>query len=91
MSRKSQVDCLSRLEQSGPKLAADRSQLLGGQERSELWAFENRAALKQYARRIERDGTAATQLDRFLAENPRLLAQKSGSVAECASVQVPLF
>jgi hypothetical protein len=70
MSKKSQVDRQRRLEQSGPAFAADPSQLLGGYDESERWAFENRAALKQYARRIERDGTAAAQLDRFLAENP---------------------
>ncbi len=70
MSKKSQFDCLNRLEQSGPKLATDPSQPHYDDYGSDLWAVKNHVALKQYARRIERDGTAAAQLDLFLAKNP---------------------
>lgn len=37
------------------------------------WALDNRQALEQYAQRNEKDGTAAEQLERFLAEHPEML------------------
>lgn len=44
------------------------------------WAVENRAALEAYARRIARDGTAAEQLQQYLAEHPEALAESDGEV-----------
>ena len=37
------------------------------------WALDNRAALEQYAQQVEKEGTAAEQLQRFLAEHPEML------------------
>lgn len=45
----------------------------GGYADANQWALENREALEHYAQRNERDGTAAEQLDRFLAAHPALL------------------
>ena len=45
----------------------------GGYEDVDVWALANREALEQYARRNEKDGTAAEQLDRFLVEHPDML------------------
>jgi hypothetical protein len=45
----------------------------GGYDGYDLWALENRVALEQYAERNEKDGTAAEQLERFLAEHPEIL------------------
>lgn len=45
----------------------------GGYDDVDVWALANREALEQYARRNEKDGTAAEQLDRFLAEHPDML------------------
>jgi len=40
----------------------------GGYEGCSQWALDNRAALEDYAQGIERNGTAADQLQRFLQE-----------------------
>jgi hypothetical protein len=42
----------------------------GGYDRCTKWALDNRAALEHYARQVEEEGTAAEQLQRFLAEHP---------------------
>jgi len=42
----------------------------GGYDASTQWAVDNREALEQYARQVEEDGTAAEQLQRYLAEHP---------------------
>lgn len=39
----------------------------GGYGACNAWALENRPALEAYARRVEQDGTAAEQLQTFLA------------------------
>ena len=39
----------------------------GGYDACNQWALDNRSALVDYAARIERDGTAAEQLQRYLA------------------------
>jgi hypothetical protein len=39
----------------------------GGYDACNAWALENRHALEAYAQRIEQDGTAAEQLQAFLA------------------------
>lgn len=39
----------------------------GGHGASDAWALENGHALEAYAERIEKDGTAAAQLQAFLA------------------------
>ena len=35
--------------------------------------LENRVALEHYARQIDQEGTAAEQLQRFLAEHPEMM------------------
>jgi hypothetical protein len=40
----------------------------GGYSACNAWALENRQALEAYAERIEKDGTAAAQLQAFLAD-----------------------
>jgi hypothetical protein len=45
----------------------------GGYEEVDRWALENRVALEHYARRNEIDGTAAEQLERYLAAHPEAL------------------
>jgi hypothetical protein len=42
----------------------------GGYDACNAWALENRLALEAYAQRIEQDGTAAEQLQAFLAAPP---------------------
>ena len=79
MSKKSQVDTQSSLAFAGVKGAANGFQTRSRHNESDLWELENRDALKQYAQRIEKDGTAAEQLDRFLARHPEVLINKSRS------------
>lgn len=45
----------------------------GGYGGCTQWALDNRDALEQYARQIEEEGTAAEQLQRFLAAHPEML------------------
>nr|WP_314625365.1 hypothetical protein [uncultured Noviherbaspirillum sp.] len=45
----------------------------GGYEDVDRWALENRTALEEYARRNEKHGTAAEQLERYLAAHPEAL------------------
>lgn len=42
----------------------------GGYDACNAWALENRLALEAYAQRIEQGGTAAEQLQAFLAAPP---------------------
>lgn len=44
------------------------------------WALDNRVALERYAREVEEAGTAAEQLQRFLAEHPDMLHDDHGEV-----------
>lgn len=52
----------------------------GGYDGCTQWALDNRVALEQYARQIEEEGTAAEQLQRFLAEHPEMLAGDHGEI-----------
>jgi hypothetical protein len=45
----------------------------GGYEGCTKWALDNRDALEHYARQIEEEGTAAEQLQLFLAEHPEMM------------------
>ena len=42
----------------------------GGYDSCTQWALDNREALEHYARQVEQEGTAAEQLQRFLAMHP---------------------
>lgn len=52
----------------------------GGYDGCTQWSLENRAALEQYAQRNEEEGTAAEQLQRFLAEHPDLPKGGDGEI-----------
>jgi hypothetical protein len=52
----------------------------GGYDGCTQWALDNREALEQYSHQIEEEGTAAQQLQRFLAENPDLLSDEHGKI-----------
>ncbi|WP_228894145.1 type II toxin-antitoxin system CcdA family antitoxin [Pseudoduganella aquatica] len=52
----------------------------GGYDGCSQWALDNREALEQYARQIEEEGTAAEQLQRFLAEHPEMLTDTHGQI-----------
>lgn len=52
----------------------------GGYERCTQWALENREALEQYAQQVEEFGTAAEQLQRYLAEHPEILNGDHGEI-----------
>ncbi|MPQ58460.1 hypothetical protein [Duganella sp. FT27W] len=52
----------------------------GGYTACTQWALDNREALEQYALRIEQEGTAAEQLQRYLAEHPELVADSHGKI-----------
>ncbi|MFA9215934.1 MAG: hypothetical protein ACEQSK_02410 [Sphingomonadaceae bacterium] len=52
----------------------------GGYDGCTTWALDNREALEQYARQIEEEGTAAEQLQRFLAEHPEMLSGDLGEI-----------
>lgn len=43
----------------------------GGYTQCSQWALDNREALTAYAQQIEEEGTAAEQLEKFLAQQPR--------------------
>jgi hypothetical protein len=45
----------------------------GGYGDCTQWALDNRAALEYYAQQVEAEGTAAEQLQRYLAEHPEAL------------------
>jgi hypothetical protein len=45
----------------------------GGYDRCSQWALDNRVALEYYAQQIGSAGTAAEQLQRFLASHPEIL------------------
>jgi hypothetical protein len=67
MSKKLHVDKRSSLERSGGQIDLDGWWPPGGYADCNAWAFENREALEQYAERNEKEGTAAEQLERYLA------------------------
>jgi hypothetical protein len=46
----------------------------GGYDGCTKWALDNRDALEHYARQIEEEGTAAEQLQRYLAEHPEMVS-----------------
>lgn len=50
----------------------------GGYDGCTQWALDNRAALEHYARQVEAEGTAAEQLQHFLAEHPEMLTDDHG-------------
>ncbi len=50
----------------------------GGYDGCTQWALDNRAALEQYAQQVEEEGTAAEQLQQFLAEHPEMLTDDHG-------------
>lgn len=52
----------------------------GGYDGCTQWALENRDALEHYARQIEEAGTAAEQLQRFLAEHPEMMTGDHGEI-----------
>ncbi|NRR34312.1 hypothetical protein HSX11_29500 [Oxalobacteraceae bacterium] len=52
----------------------------GGYEGCTQWALDNRVALENYARQVEAEGTAAEQLERFLAEHPESLGDDDGPI-----------
>ncbi|NGZ82795.1 type II toxin-antitoxin system CcdA family antitoxin [Duganella aceris] len=52
----------------------------GGYDGCTQWSLDNRVALEDYARQIEEEGTAAEQLQRFLAEHPEMLADDHGEI-----------
>lgn len=52
----------------------------GGYDGCTKWALDNRDALENYARQIEESGTAAEQLQRFLAEHPEMLTDDHGEI-----------
>jgi hypothetical protein len=52
----------------------------GGYAACTQWASDNRVALEQYAREVEEAGTAAEQLQRFLAEHPDMLLDGHGEI-----------
>ena len=52
----------------------------GGYNDCNSWALENRKALEQYAQRIEKDGTATEQLERYLAEHPEMITGRHAEI-----------
>ncbi len=67
---------------SAPELAerSDGWMPPGGYDTCPKWALDNRAALENYARLIEEEGTAAEQLQQFLAEHPEALTGDNGKI-----------
>jgi hypothetical protein len=52
----------------------------GGYDHCSAWALENSVALEQYAQEIRDHGTAAEQLERYLAEHPEMLSDDHGEI-----------
>ncbi|MBA5604742.1 hypothetical protein H3H36_05125 [Duganella sp. FT3S] len=52
----------------------------GGYDGCTHWALDNRDALEQYARQVEEAGTAAEQLQRYLAGHPELMSGDHGEI-----------
>ncbi|MDW5443213.1 hypothetical protein [Polaromonas sp. SM01] len=63
----------SRAPESRPVAVADGWLPPGGYGQCTQWALDNRVALEAYAQRIAEDGTAAEQLQRYLAGHPDAL------------------
>lgn len=60
---------VSRAPEPGSVMVADGWLPPGGYAQCTQWALDNRVALEAYAQRIARDGTAAEQLQQYLADN----------------------
>jgi hypothetical protein len=73
MLKNVQIDRNSSLEHPHCEDLSDGWRPPGGYDGDDRWALENRVALEQYAQRNEKDGTAAEQLERFLAVHPEML------------------
>lgn len=52
----------------------------GGYDGPTRWALDNREALEHYARQVEEEGTAAEQLQRYLAEHAEMEATDHGEI-----------
>jgi hypothetical protein len=78
MRKNVQVDRESGGEHSSIKHGGWRPP--GGYDEANVWALENRQALEQYARRNEKDGTAAEQLERYLAKHPETVNGSHGEI-----------
>lgn len=52
----------------------------GGYDGCTKWALENREALEHYARQVDEAGTAAEQLQRYLAEHPEMLTDDHAEI-----------
>ena len=52
----------------------------GGCDACTEWALDNRVALDQYASEVEEAGTAAEQLQRYLDDNPVMLADADAKI-----------
>ncbi len=63
----------NRASEPRPVVVADGWLPPGGYEQCSQWALENRVALEAYAQRIAEDGTAAEQLQQYLAGHPDAL------------------
>jgi len=63
----------NRAPEQRPVVVADGWLPPGGYAQCSQWALENRMALEAYAQRIAQDGTAAEQLQHYLAANPDAL------------------
>jgi hypothetical protein len=61
---------LKKSDASGLVQAPDGWVPPGGYDGCTQWALDNRAALEAYALQIEEEGTAAEQLQHFLAQHP---------------------
>jgi hypothetical protein len=73
-------DALSDSHQTGIVTARDGWVPPGNYDSCTQWALDNRDALEEYASQNEEEGTAAEQLERFLAEHPERLADANGKI-----------
>lgn len=73
-------DALSNSQQMPMVTAPDGWVPPGNYDGCTQWALENREALEEYARQNEEEGTAAEQLQRFLAAHPELMADANGKI-----------
>ena len=63
----------NRVSEPQPVIVADGWLPPGGYEKCSKWALENRVALEVYAQHIAQYGTAAEQLQQYLASHPDAL------------------
>ncbi|MES2118646.1 MAG: hypothetical protein V4578_25990 [Pseudomonadota bacterium] len=52
----------------------------GGYDDCTQWALDNREALEAYACQVDAEGTAAEQLQRYLAEHPEAMTGDHGEI-----------